>query len=43
VTGHAEPGLADYDPDDMLQFERVGFIRVDRHDDEETVTYFAHP
>ena len=43
VTGYAEPGVATYTADDLLQFERVGFARLDRHDSEETVTYFAHP
>ena len=43
VTGHAEPGLAAYDPDELVQFERVGFARVDAHEDDETVTYYAHP
>jgi glutamyl-tRNA synthetase len=43
VTGAAEPGVADYEPDDLLQFERVGFARLDSHDDEETVFYYAHP
>ncbi|MFB6132786.1 MAG: glutamate--tRNA ligase [Halanaeroarchaeum sp.] len=42
VTGFAEPGVADYDADAVLQFVRVGFARVDRHEDAETVTYFAH-
>ena len=42
-TGRAEPGVADYAPDDLLQFERVGFARVDRHEDDESVAYFAHP
>ena len=42
VSGYAEPGVADYDADEMLQFERVGFARVDRHDEDETVAYFAH-
>ncbi|PGF17791.1 glutamate--tRNA ligase [Natrinema sp. CBA1119] len=45
VRGHAEPGVGDLAPDDMVQFERVGFARIDRHDeaDEETVAYYAHP
>ncbi|MDS0276266.1 glutamate--tRNA ligase [Halomicroarcula sp. S1AR25-4] len=44
VTGVAEPGVLDYDADDMLQFERVGFARVDDVDpDGESVAYFAHP
>ncbi|MBX0347800.1 glutamate--tRNA ligase [Haloarcula pellucida] len=44
VTGVAEPGVLDYDADDVLQFERVGFARVDDVDpDGESVAYFAHP
>jgi len=43
VTGYAEPGLATYHPDDLLQFERVGFVRLDAHESEETITYFTHP
>jgi glutamyl-tRNA synthetase len=43
VTGVAEPGFADVSEDEMVQFERVGFARVDDRNDEETVTYFAHP
>ncbi|QLD87949.1 glutamate--tRNA ligase [Natronomonas salina] len=41
--GHAEPGISTYTPDDVVQFERIGFARVDRHDDEETVAYYSHP
>ena len=46
VDGRAEPGVREYDPDDVLQFERVGFARVDRVPGDEAepiVTYFAHP
>ena len=43
VSGFAEPGIETYDPDDIVQFERIGFARIDRHDPEETVAYFAHP
>jgi glutamyl-tRNA synthetase len=44
VTGIAEPGVLEYDSDDMLQFERIGFARVDSVDpDGESVAYFAHP
>jgi len=43
VDGFAEPGLAAYAPDDLVQFERVGFARIDRHEDAGTVAYFAHP
>ncbi|CCQ36891.1 glutamate--tRNA(Glu/Gln) ligase [Natronomonas moolapensis 8.8.11] len=41
--GRAEPGIGAYDPDDVVQFERIGFARIDRHDGEESVAYFAHP
>jgi glutamyl-tRNA synthetase len=51
--GYAEAGVTTYDPDDVVQFERVGFARIDAHDDDpagghsdgddpETVAYFAH-
>jgi glutamyl-tRNA synthetase len=48
--GYAEAGVVDYDPDDVVQFERVGFARVDAHvdgerdgrDEPETIAYFAH-
>jgi glutamyl-tRNA synthetase len=43
VEGLAEPRVAIVEPDTMLQFERIGFVRVDRHDPDETVVYFAHP
>ncbi|MFB6309850.1 MAG: glutamate--tRNA ligase [Salinirussus sp.] len=43
VAGYAEPGLTEYPPESILQFERVGFARLDRHDDAETVAYYAHP
>jgi glutamyl-tRNA synthetase len=43
LTGRAEPGFADTAVDEMIQFERVGFVRVDAHDDAESVVYFAHP
>jgi len=39
--GYAEAGVTEYDPDDVVQFERVGFARIDAHDGE-TVAYFAH-
>ncbi|WP_049936850.1 glutamate--tRNA ligase [Haloplanus natans] len=54
VTGVAEPAFADAAVDDVVQFERVGFVRVDsvaRGDTgdrppadgaEEAVVYFAH-
>jgi glutamyl-tRNA synthetase len=45
ATGHAEPEFAGTDPDEMVQFERIGFARVDRHGDSEepeSVAYLAH-
>jgi glutamyl-tRNA synthetase len=43
VMGYAEPGFRGTEADEMVQFERVGFVRVDRHEeDDETVVYFAH-
>jgi glutamyl-tRNA synthetase len=42
VRGRAEPGFVEREPDDVVQFERVGFARVDRHEDDESVAYFAH-
>jgi glutamyl-tRNA synthetase len=41
VTGVAEPALADAAVDDVVQFERVGFARIDALDDD-AVAYFAH-
>ncbi len=43
VTGRAEPAVGELEPDEMVQFERVGFARIDRHDEDETMTYYAHP
>ncbi|ESP89494.1 glutamate--tRNA ligase [Candidatus Halobonum tyrrellensis] len=43
VFGRAEPGFASYEPDDVVQFERVGFARYDGTDDGVTVAYYAHP
>ena len=40
VSGYAEPGVRGYAVDDTLQFERVGFARVDATDP--FVAYFAH-
>ena len=41
--GHAEPKTETYERDAIVQFERIGFARIDRHDDDESVAYFAHP
>ena len=40
-TGYAEPGVADVAPDTIVQFERVGFARIDQQTPER-VAYFAH-
>ena len=42
LRGHAEPGVADLDAGEVVQFERVGFARIDRHDEDETVVYYTH-
>jgi len=41
--GVAEPGFLDHDVDEVVQFERVGFARVDDQDGEESVAYYTHP
>jgi len=43
VEGAAEPEFADTDADEVVQFERIGFARLDRHEDDESVAYYAHP
>ncbi|MXR42290.1 glutamate--tRNA ligase [Halobaculum sp. WSA2] len=51
VVGYAEPGYADYDVDDLVQFERVGFARLDAAPDDgaeeaepgEFLAFYAHP
>jgi glutamyl-tRNA synthetase len=43
VEGRAEPGLVDDDVGDVVQFERIGFARVDAHGEDASVAYFAHP
>ncbi|WP_277552765.1 glutamate--tRNA ligase [Halobaculum limi] len=43
VVGYAEPGYADYDADDLVQFERVGFARFDSESDDELLAFYAHP
>jgi glutamyl-tRNA synthetase len=42
VEGHAEPGVEGYEVDDLLQFERVGFCRLDAFEDDGLVVYFSH-
>jgi glutamyl-tRNA synthetase len=41
-TGRAEPGIGSYAPDEIVQFERIGYARIDGHDGEESVAYFTH-
>jgi glutamyl-tRNA synthetase len=41
--GVAEPGFVDAAVDEVVQFERVGFARVDDQDADPSVAYWAHP
>ncbi|WP_415382643.1 glutamate--tRNA ligase [Halosimplex sp. TS25] len=43
VTGVAEPGVVEYDEGALLQFERVGFARLDDLDADPAVAYYTHP
>ncbi|WP_255195822.1 glutamate--tRNA ligase [Halorarius litoreus] len=43
VPCFTEPGITEYEEGDLLQFERVGFARIDEQADRETVCYFTHP
>ena len=42
VSGHAEPAFADTEVDEIVQFERISFVRVDQHSDDESVVYYTH-
>ena len=42
VKGEAEPGFADTSVDELIQFERIGFVRVDDHAADRSVVYYAH-
>jgi len=44
VTGYAEPGVTDYEADDLLQFVRVGFVRIDSvaNEDGQIIAYYTH-
>jgi glutamyl-tRNA synthetase len=44
LSAFAEPGVREYDEGEMLQFERVGFARLDTFgtDDAELLAYFTH-
>lgn len=41
-TGLAEISIKDLKVDDIVQFERVGFARLDEITDDEVIFYFAH-
>jgi len=53
VTGHVEPGLLTHEVEEMVQFVRIGFARLDAvpeasdpmdvGEDDELLAYFAHP
>ncbi|WP_338729265.1 glutamate--tRNA ligase [Haladaptatus sp. DJG-WS-42] len=43
VSGHAEPDFTETAVDDVIQFERIGFVRVDAHGDDESLVYYTHP
>ncbi|WP_336025073.1 glutamate--tRNA ligase [Halobellus salinisoli] len=43
VTGVAEPDFGETDVDDVIQFERIGFARVDEHSSDGSVVYWTHP
>ena len=42
VACFGEPGIESYEPGERLQFERIGFVRVDERTDRETTVYFTH-
>ena len=41
VTGEAEPAFAETEVDEIVQFERIGFVRIDDHA-EESIVYYTH-
>jgi glutamyl-tRNA synthetase len=42
VTGVVEPGVTDYEESVLLQFERVGFARLDDLTTDPAVAYYTH-
>ncbi|NGM69257.1 glutamate--tRNA ligase [Natronolimnobius sp. AArcel1] len=42
VTGRAEPGVGNLEADEVVQFVRVGFARIDDSSGDETVVYYTH-
>ena len=42
VEGRAEPEFEGTEVEEVVQFERVGFARVDAHGEETSVAYYAH-
>ncbi len=41
--GYGERSILDFKPDDMVQFERFGFVRIDSVEERRVRVYFAHP
>lgn len=42
IKGHAEPSIDQLSVDSVIQFERVGFVRIDAIEEDRFVAYFAH-
>ena len=43
TRGYGEASLLEMKEDDMVQFERFGFVRIDEIKDDRVRAYFAHP
>ncbi len=43
VSGRAEPGVRELRAGETVQFERIGFARIDQTSDDELVAYYTHP
>ena len=41
--GYGERSLLDFKPDDMVQFERFGFVRIDAVENDTIKAYYSHP
>ncbi len=42
IEGYGEPDLKNLKVDDIIQFERFGFVRLDEIKDDEMIFYFTH-
>lgn len=42
IDGMAEPGCRELHPDEIIQFERFGFVRLDGRVNERLLAFFAH-